>query len=247
MSVLRRATDQQQSDWLPLPEGLWRFHIKTKPEIRLNETFGKYQVRFVLALTPDEQNRLKAEVGDAPDGMSQSWQTNYNPNLSLGWINKMGQYQSTKLIDFLAACFGHSNSKTFRKWVEAGGGPSRPEDINDDKAEIALIAEWIGWWEGLEVYGTISHRVGKDGSVWADFAGPMAVGSLPGQKDDDYQALARGKLRAMLAEVDDIPERPSPSAPRVPVTAGVRPPAEQYTQAGTRVPPREEDPDELPF
>jgi hypothetical protein len=243
MSVLRRATDQQQSEWQALPEGLWRFQIAAPPEIKMNENFGKYEARFVLLLTPSEQARLKAEHGDPPEGQSQSWRTNYRPGLSLGWTDKTGMYRSTKLIDFLAACFGHANAKTFRKWIEQGGGPPRPADLDDDKAEIGLIGEWIKWWEGLEVYGTISHRTGKDGTIWSDFAGPMAVGSLPGQRDDEYQAHGRGKLRAMLAEVDDEPERPSPPSQRVPVGAGVRPPAERYTQTGQRV---VED-DELPF
>jgi hypothetical protein len=241
MSVLRRATDQQQSEWRPLPEGLWRFEIAAKPEVKMNETFGKYQVRFALALTPDEQKRLKDEHDDPPEGQSQSWRSNYSPNLSLGWINKVGQYQSTKLVDFLAACLG-THSKTFRKWIESGGGPPRPDDPNDDKAEIALIAEWIAWWEGLEVYGTVTHRAGKDGTIWADFAGPIAVGSLPGQKDDDYQAHVRGKLRSMLVSAGEPPARPSIPSERVPVAAAVRPPAQQFTPQGEEV----DDPD-LPF
>lgn len=242
MSVLRRATDQQQSEWRPLPEGLWRFHISAKPEVKMNETFGKYQIKFILNLTPAEQARLKDEHGDPPEGQSQSWRTNYNPNLSLGWINKIGQYQSTKLIDFLSACLGTS-SKTFRKWIEDGGGPPRPDDINDDQAEIELIGEWVAWWEGLEVYGTISHRASKDGTIWADFAGPMAVGSLPGQKDDDYQALTRGKLRSILVEAGEPPKRPASPQQRVPVSAGVRPPAKQYTAQGEEV----ADLEDLPF
>lgn len=244
MPVLRRATDQQQNEWLPMPTGVWRFHVTVPPEIKMNENFGKYQVKFSLALTPAEVTRLKAEVGDPPEGVQQSYRTNYTPNLSLGFMDKIGQFRSTKLVDFLATSLGQTNTKKFREWIAAGGGPPRPEDPNDDKAEIALITEWLRWWEGSEVYGTITHRTGKDGTVWADFAGPIAVGALPGQKDDDYQTYGRGKLRAIIAE--SHPELEAPVASAASVVAVVdRPPAQRFTQDGAEV--QGDGSAELPF
>lgn len=201
MSILRRATEQQQSDWRPVPEGLWRWVVGV-PELKLSEKFGNYQVRFPLSLTSDEKDRLKTEAGDPPEGIQQSWRTAYTVGLSLGYVQRDGQYKTTKLIDFLAACMGQSNTKGFRKWVADGGGPPRPADKDDQKAELDCIGEWLKWWENLEVYGAVRHTAAESGVTYANFAGPMPVGSLPGQRDDDYQALGRGKLRAMLAETD---------------------------------------------
>lgn len=199
MTLLRRATEQTQSDWVPVPEGLWRWVIGEKPELKLSEKYGNYQVRFPLMLTPAEQQRLKDEVGDPPEGSQQSWRTSYTVGLSLGYVDKAGQYKTTKLVDMLAASLGQGNTKPFRDWIAKGGGPSRPDDLDDQQAEMTAIADWLGWWEGLEVYGTIRHASGDRGT-FANFSGPMAVGSLPGQKDDDYVAHGRGKLKAIIAE-----------------------------------------------
>lgn len=201
MSILARANerDYESSEWVALPEALWRMRVGT-PAVVMNERWGKYEVRFPLTLTPDEQERCARDYPVA-NGVNQSWRSNYKAGLSLGWM-KDGQYQSTKLIDFLCAVLGTENGRKFRKWIEAGNGPPRPEDRDDAEAEIACIQTWLGWWEDLEVYGTISHSTGNDGRIWANFAGPMPVGSLPGQPEPDYQALCRGKLRAMIAEAE---------------------------------------------
>ncbi len=215
MTLLKRATDQTQSEWIPIPETMWRF-VVGKPEVRMNQNFGKYEVKFPLKLTPTEQERLRHDYEKPSQGMSQSISLSYTPGLSLGWINKQGVYQSTNLVNFLSACLGATNTKKFRSWIESGGGPPRPADKDDDKAEIKLIAEWVGWWEGLEVLGTITHRTGKDGTVWADFAGPIAIGSLPGNKDNEYQAHGKGVLRSILVEAHpelaDKPDTPEPVA-----------------------------------
>jgi hypothetical protein len=244
MSVLRRATDQQQSEWTPIPEGLWRFCLG-QPELKQSEKYGGWQVRFPLVLVDTEQERLEAEYGTPDDGSQQSWRTSYYTPLKLGWLDKTGQYQSTKLIDFLAASLGHSNSRKFYDWIANGGGPPQPADKDDDKAEMALIAEWLKWWEDLEVYGTINHKPGSTGTVWANFAQPIAVGSLPGQKDDEYQTHGRGKLRSIIAESHpELSEHPAQPARQQQRVAVVDRPAERYTRAGKKV---EDDPDDLPF
>lgn len=232
MTLLKRATDQQQSEWTPVPEGLWRW-IVGEPELKLSEKYGKYQVRYPLSLTPTEKERLEAEHGEAPEGTQQSWIASYYTGLSLGYL-KDGAYVTTKMIDFLAACLGSTNGKKFRGWVANGGGPPAPEDKDDQQAELENIGEWLKWWEGLEVYGTITHTYDKDGRLWARWAGPMAVGSLPGQKDDDYQAHGRGKLRAMLAEIDVANELVGAAAAKAPEKPSARAVLE-------------EDLDDLPF
>lgn len=243
MTLLRRATDQQQSEWNPVPEGLFRWIVGI-PELKLSEKFGKYQVKFPLMLTKAEQERIKQEHGDPPEGIQQSWRANYYVGLSLGYVQKDGQYKPTKLIDFLAACLGHTNTKKFRAWVAAGGGPPAPEDKDDQKAELDNITEWLGWWENLEVYGTVTHAEDSQvaGQVWARWAGPMPVGSLPGQADADYQALGRGKLRAMLAETEMAEQLVTTPASQVVTSA---PPAQQFTATGEQVLP--EDLEDLPF
>lgn len=200
MPLLRRASESSQSDWRPVPEGLARF-VVGKPEVKLSEKYGNYQVRLPLNLTPSEIDRVLEEYGKPDDGVQQSYRTSYTVGLSLGYVDKTGSYKSTKLTDFLAACFAKEGTKRFMQWIAGGGGPPRPADLDDQQAELAGIGDWLGWWEGLEVYGTITHRDAADGSTtYANFAGPMAVGSLPGEKDEAYTAHARGKLRSLIVE-----------------------------------------------
>lgn len=237
MSLLRRATDQQQSDWRPVGEGLWRWIVGV-PELKLSEQYGKYQVRFPLTLTQAERQRLETEAGELATGEQQSWRATYTVGLSLGWF-KDGQYQTTKLVDFLAFCLGFANAKNFRKWITEGGGPPRPDDLDDQQAELEAIGEWLKWWENLEVYGSIRHEDDKKdpNKKWARWAGPMPVGSLPGQKDDDYQALGRGKLRAIIADSGALREDHSRESRGIAVAAA---PAQQFTSDGDEL-------DDLPF
>jgi hypothetical protein len=202
MSLLRRANDQGTSEWEPIPIGVWRFHISPAPEVKYNERFGNYGARFPLLLVPDEQQRLIEEHGRPPEGKQQSSRVSYTTGLSLGYVQRDGQYKSTKLIDFLEACLGSANAKRFRDWILAGGGPQKPADADNPEEELKLIEQWLGWFEGMEVYGSVRHEEDSAGVIWARFGGPMAVGSLPGQREDEYQAVGRGKLRSMIAEYE---------------------------------------------
>ena len=221
MPILRRINEDPETIWRPVPEGLWRF-IVGKPLLVPPDRYG-WQVRFPLMLTEAEKDRTVNELGDLEPGEQQSSRVTYQTGLSLMYM-KDGKPQTTRLIDFLTACLGSQNTKKFREWCESGGGPPKPADRNDDKAELALIEEWLGWWDNLEVYGTVTHKPStKDPTKpWAQFAGPMAVGSLPGQKDDEYQAHGRGKLRAIIQASEDQP-----------VASG---PAVRYTPDGKQVP-----------
>lgn len=236
MTLLRRANENTQSEWDPVPEGLFRWEVG-QPILKFSEQFGNYQVEFPLTLTESERERLRVENGEPVEGRMQSWRATYRVGLSLGWF-KQGAYQTTKLVDFLCFCLGTQNAKALRKWFEQGGGPPRPADRDDEKAELELIGEWLKWWEGLEVYGSIRHEDDKKdpSKRWARFGGPMPVGSLPGQKDDDYQAHARGKLRAIMTDSGETRES---NHPREDV------PAERYTQTGAKV--GGDGSDELPF
>lgn len=211
MSLLKRATESTASDWLSVPEGLWRWSVG-KPELKMDEKWGKYKVHFPLVLTEGEQKRLTAEHGEPEEGQQQSWRCYHRVNFSLGFM-RAGKYETTSCVDFLAACLGKGNSNEFRKWLEKGGGPPRPDDLDDDVAEIALAQEWLGWWEGLEVYGSIRHNT-SGGKTYANFTGPIAVGSLPGQTEADYIAHGRGKLKAIIAESGETREEHAHEAPR---------------------------------
>jgi hypothetical protein len=202
MALLRRANDQQASEWTPIPLGVWRFQISPAPEVKFNERFNNYGARFPLLLVPDEQERLRQEHGRPPEGMQQSYRVSYTTGLSLGYFQRDGQYKSTKLIDFLEATLGSANAKRFREWIMAGGGPQKGTDAEDPEEELKLIEQWLGWFEGMEVYGSVRHEEDSSGAIWARFGGPMAVGSLPGQREDEYQAVGRGKLRSMIAEYE---------------------------------------------
>ena len=246
MPILRSATESRFSDssdvttWRTLDEGFWCFDIG-KPTLIIDSR-GKRRVQFPLVLTEDEQKRQMEMVGDLPDGTMQSWRSSYRPGLTLGYHDD--GYKSTMLIDFLCAALGTENGKRFRKWIEAGGRPRRPDDPDDDVAELALIEEWLGWWEGLRVYGTITHSdPDKQGRIWANFAGPMPLGSLPNQPELDYQALCRGKFRAMREEIGEDPEPPARAAKPANTATAIR---EEISKA--RAKPRQPaDDDDAPF
>lgn len=238
--LLRRVTESQgETEWKDLNEGFWCFEIG-KPELAYDSK-GKLRVKIPLLLTPEEQKRQTAEFGDPPEGIQQSWRATYRPTLNLGFRRKAtGVYEPSMLIDFLAAALGTENGKKFRKWVEDGGGPRQPDNPNDADAEKENITNWLGWWEGLLVYGTITHSdPDKDtGRVWVNFAGPMPLGSLPGQPEHEYQALCRGKYRAMRSEnesADEPAPAPRPVARTATASTAGRP-AVQFTADGDEIP-----------
>lgn len=237
MPLLRRATENTASLWQNVPEGVWRWVIG-KPEIKIWPK-GDYGIKFPLELIESEKKRADEEVGELPEDVQQSYRSSYTPGLSLGYF-KQGAFQTTKLVDFLCFTLGTGNAKQFRKWIAEGGGPPRPEDRDDADAELKMIVEWMGWFEGLEILGSIRHEVDKKdpNQTWARFGGPMPVGSLPGQKDDDYQALARGKMRAILADSGETRES---NTAKEPVAAA---PARTYNEV---FPAQNDDEDDLPF
>lgn len=216
MPIVKRVTESQWSEsdtttWRELGEGFWRFEIG-KPDLKWNKK-GELKVRLPLILTPTEQTRQLEMLGEPEAGSQQSTRTWYRVNPKLGWFPKGGgPFQGTFLTDFMCAALGTENGKKFRRWIEKGGGPPRPADKDDDKAELELFESWLGWFEGLEVYGTITHGAGEGGKIWANFAGPMPIGSLPNQPEPEYQALARGKTRALIQEGGPLEDEPTPTA-----------------------------------
>lgn len=223
MPLLPRATDSQDTEWRNPAEGFWRFVIIAKPLLAEDQKYGGMKVRWSLELTPEEQQRMLDEVGEPPAGVHQSYRSSYRVGLS---IRKRASGDWSYLVDFLCAAMGVENGKKVRKWIEAGGGPRTPDDKDDQVAELALIQDWLDWWEGLEVFGTITHsKPDTQGRIWANFGGPLPIGSLPGQPEPDYQALCRGKFRAMREESgEDPPEskakpKPEPVAAAAPARA----------------------------
>lgn len=245
MPIVKRVTENTGSDWRNLQQGMWRF-IVGKPELRDDDRYG-LGVRIGLVLTEEEKARHQQlypmDPAEHAEGIQQSWRTSYLCSLKFGFVDKKtGAYKSTKLIDFMAACFGNANARYFYDWMKGGGGPPRPADKDDMQAERDLIEQWLGWIENMELYGSIRHEADKSGSgtVWARFGGPLAVGSLPGQPEPEYQALGRGKVRAMIAESEAPPQT-------IQWTNVDQPPAEQYTAEGTLVSAAAGDRDDLPF
>ena len=221
MPLLPRATDSQDTEWRNAAEGFWRFVIG-KPDVFEDKTWGGMKVRWPLELTPEEKTRMLDEIGEPPTGVQQSYRSSYRVGLS---IRKRKNGEWSYLVDFLCAAMGTENGKKVRKWIEAGGGPRTPEDKDDQAAELELIQSWLDWWEGLEVFGTITHsEPDKQGRIWANFAGPMPIGSLPNQPEPDYQSLCRGKFRAMREEAGEDPESPAaPPAKATPTPVGAAP------------------------
>ena len=227
MPLLPRATDSQDTQWRNAAEGFWRFVIG-KPVLAEDKTYGGMKVRWPLELTPDEQERMRQQMDDLPPGWQQSYRSSYRVGLS---IRKKANGEWSYLVDFLCAAMGVENGKKLRKWIEAGGGPRRPEDKDDQETELALIQSWLDWWEGLEVFGTITHsKPDSQGRIWANFGGPLPIGSLPNQPEPDYQALCRGKLRAMREEAgEDPPESARPVKQPV-AAATTKPVARKYEE-----------------
>lgn len=241
MSLIRRVNDQTSDTvWRPIPTGpLFRFHIYATPEIKWVEgRYPGYKAKFPLMLTPEEQTRVLEEYGQPPEGEQQSTLTSYMTGLSLGFM-KNGQYKSTKLSDFLAPCLGQANMKRFIDWLIDGGGPAKPDDPEDPEQEIESFKSFLGWFEGLEVYGSIRHEEDAQGTIWARYGGPLAVGSLPGQREEAYQAIGLGKLRSMIAEWEASVGKVTK---RQPVAAAAPAKKRSYEEA---FPP--EDKDDAPF
>ena len=188
----------EQSEYIELPEGVYRFVIG-EPRIKRiwSQRYNRESVlvEFPMELTEDEKERLKAEHGERTDGRLQSWRPSfggYSCGLTLGRREK-----PSALADFLSTVFGKRSQKAIREWIAAGG--CYIPAAQDNEAADQEMAGWLRYAEGLEVYGSIRHEPGERGVI-ARFGGPMAIGSLPGQPEDDYQKDGAAKARAFIAE-----------------------------------------------
>lgn len=186
-------------DWQELGEGQFRFVIG-KPELKFFDSSEKPSINFPLKLTEAEIKRHAEVYGEPEAGKQQSYRPafgGYTVGCSLGWYDRANVFQTTKLVDFLTACFGQKNQKAVRKWIEDGACPPLDEGMSNEEQGATIIG-WLEYVEDLELIGTVKHSPGKTGGVLAKFGGPIPIGT-PGTiwgQDPDYQALGRGKLRA---------------------------------------------------
>ena len=229
MPIGRRATDQGTggTEWIPLPTGSYRFEIKGV-SVRLSPFKNdrgedQYQVNFALALTDEEYQRVKDEYGEIPEGTDLSGRVWYTCGLTLGWIDRAGAYQSTRLADFLVTLLGSKQQKQLREYIVAGGGPYLSEDATAEES-MAEWETWFEWFHEAKVWGTVTHRQDKKipGKIRADFGGPMAVGQRPGPADPDYEAWGRGKLRMLLLQGNESVPASDPDPEPVPATVANR-------------------------
>lgn len=217
MTYEMRNAQSRGSDtnWLPIPEGQHRFKVG-KPVLGkyANPTYkNPWKVKFPLELIEVEQKALLAEVGELPEGTQQSYRTSYTAGLSFGYMKRDGSYKDTNLYHFVRNLFGRDNVKDATAWIQAGG---TPEITAPSEAEfIERVEAWLEWFQDMEIFGTITHRAGDDGRIWADFGGPLPVGLPPQAKDPDYQNFGRGKLRAIRND----PSEASDDEPQVDTAA----------------------------
>ena len=244
--IMRRSTENQGGgEWQEMPEGLFRWVVGS-PTVKKFAGNDKPSIQFPLSLTEPEKERLKAEYGEPPEGTLQSWRPAFGGYLvgcSLGWIDKTGAYHTTKLIDFICACFGNKNAARARKYFQDGGGPWLDAECTEEE-QMQQLTSWLAWFEGLELLGSVKHETGTKGLL-ARFGGPMPVGT-PGTlwgADPNYQTHGLGKLRMVMLQdgvSDDEPARDE--APK-PIAAGQEVPDIEVDQMNND-PPSDDDDEE---
>ncbi len=190
--VQMRAANQATSgdtEWVPMREGQHRFTVG-KPQLQESsfkdkDGVPKWNVVFPLQLSDERYKQLQEEQ-DLQDGQTLSGRTRYRVGLSLGWFPD-GKYSATKLVDFLCLLLGRREGRKLRKWFEAGGGGGLDAE------------EWLGWFEGAEVYGRITHREDKvtPGKFWPDFGPSASVDDIT--KDDEYAAWCEQRYRSITS------------------------------------------------
>lgn len=212
--ILKRSTENQGGgEWQEMPEGLFRWVVGS-PTVKKFSGNDKPSIQFPLSLTEPEKERLKSDYGEPPEGTLQSWRPAFGGYLvgcSLGWIDKTGVYHTTKLIDFICACFGNKNAARARKYFQDGGGPWLDAECTEEE-QMQQLTSWLAWYEGLEILGSVKHETGTKGLL-ARFGGPMPVGT-PGTlwgADANYQTHGRGKLRMIMLQ-DGVADDDEPKA-----------------------------------
>lgn len=232
--MARSATDNRATDWLDLPEGIWRMVISAPTIKEKVSKWGTYpELVFSLTLTEKEQERLVTQVGEPPEGKQQSYRA---------WIRgkeatacgfyKSGQYQQTDcgLAQLMCAAVGAANARKIREWMAAGGVPPLTPDQTQE-AEWAELIAWYSWFENMETYCTIRHdpSTTRPGEVYSHVVAILPVGSLPGQPETVYQQRCAGKVRTMLGiagvpakDVDPEPEPdPVPAKQSIPTATSM--------------------------
>ena len=223
--MAKPAQQNQQSEWLPMPEGMWRFVIG-KPIIqeRVSQWGTWPELTFPLTLTEAEQERLISLHGEPAQGQQQSYRLwiRGKEATACGYY-KAGAYQQTDcgLAQLMCAAVGAANARRLREWMSAGGVPPLSPNQTEDE-EWAELISWYSWFENLEVYATVRHDPDKKipGKVWPRCAAILPVGSLPNQPETEYQQACAGKVRTMINLAGGVvPPAPPPQA--APVAPGV--------------------------
>jgi hypothetical protein len=231
--MARPANDNRATEWIELPEGIWRMSIGAPTIKEKVSKWGTYpELVFPLTLTEKEQERLVAQVGEPPEGKQQSYRAwiRGKEATACGYY-KGGQYQQTDcgLAQLMCAAVGSGNSRKVREWMAAGGVPPLTPDQTQE-AEWAELIAWYSWFENLEVYATIRHdpSTSNPGQVYSHVVAILPVGSLPGQPETTYQQMCAGKVRTMLGlagvSPKDAASDPEPEPEPVPAATAAAAP-----------------------
>lgn len=222
--MAKPANQAGGSEWLPVPEGMWRMIVGAPTiEEKTNRWKTFQQLTFPLTLTEKEQERLKGMVGEPAQGQQQSYRVwvRGNEETAMGYMQS-GKYKTSEcgLAEMMCASVGAKASGRLRAWMMAGGVPlvTPGQDWEGEKAE--LIA-FYSWFENLELYVQIRHD--PDGTdptkMWTHISAMMPIGSLPGQPEEVYCATQVAKVRMIIGMAGESDKTPDPEPEPVPAVA----------------------------
>src|SRR5215469_2860930 len=118
------------SDWVPVPAGRYRFavescRVKAPPDVVRYDKDGKEikqkeRVVYTCVLADEDARRVRGKAKLAK-GQEQSITCWASFGYTWGWVDRQGQFQVTKLFEFVATAGGYLLRTDMRRWLLAGG------------------------------------------------------------------------------------------------------------------------------